>query len=166
MFGFGGSRKPPLNEREVAQAVLAYLEDRRALYDPLFLEYPAHVVESVLDIRRTLTNEAMKLKPTSDLRGIIDAMRAACRDFLGDPAVRPLGRSFGRPGSLHPEFGQALAQLRHVMRIRMHGLSAKYDIDWNNPVDEASRKLKKMIDKGPLPGALEVFRSDQDEPRG
>ncbi len=53
---FGGvSWVPPADERPVAQAVLAMLEDRRVLYRPYEMEDRHHSLASVGRIRKALT---------------------------------------------------------------------------------------------------------------
>jgi hypothetical protein len=51
----GVSWTPPTPDIEVARRVLTFLEDRRVLYDPMEAEVAAHCIESVLQIRRFLT---------------------------------------------------------------------------------------------------------------
>jgi hypothetical protein len=58
------------------------LEDRRVLYNPFAWEEPGHCVESVLEIRRFLTEELGHLPPSSELASNLKAVRGACRKFL------------------------------------------------------------------------------------
>jgi hypothetical protein len=71
---FGISWNPPEAEIAVARRVLAYLEDRRVLYRPYDMEVPEHCVESVVQMRRFLTDEIAKLDTGKEiaqtLRGI------------------------------------------------------------------------------------------------
>ncbi len=46
------------------------------------MEQPSHCIDSVLEIRRFLTNELAKLDPNEPLAQNLQAMRAACRKFL------------------------------------------------------------------------------------
>lgn len=79
---FGVSWNPPEAEATAAKRIIAYLEDRRVLYDPTDMELPRYCVESVLEIRRFLTEELGKLDPHEPLAQNLQAMRAACRKFL------------------------------------------------------------------------------------
>src|SRR5580698_4874598 len=80
---FGGASWQPA-ELEIAGAhrVIAFLEDRRVLYDPCQMEVPDHCVRSVIEIRHCLTEELGKLEGGSELAASLRAMRAACRKFL------------------------------------------------------------------------------------
>ena len=66
---FGVSWNPPEAERTVARRVIAYLEDRRVLYNPGELEVPEHCVESVLEMRRYLTQELQHSRSEAGDRG-------------------------------------------------------------------------------------------------
>jgi len=79
---FGVSWKAPETERSVAKRVVAFLEDRRVLYSPSEMEVPAHCVQSVLEIRRSLTAEISKREEKTEISASLRAMRAACRKFL------------------------------------------------------------------------------------
>lgn len=79
---FGVSWNPPEAEVTAAKRIIAYLEDRRVLYQPTEMEHPSHCVASVLDIRGFLTDELGKLDPHEPLAQNLQAMRAACRKFL------------------------------------------------------------------------------------
>ncbi len=48
---FGVSWTPPASERDTAKGVVAFLEDRRVLYNASELEVPEHCVHSVIEIR-------------------------------------------------------------------------------------------------------------------
>jgi RHS repeat-associated protein len=60
---FGGASWQPA-ELEIAgvRRVIAFLEDRRVLYDPCEMEVPDHCVRSVIEIRHCLTEELGKLE--------------------------------------------------------------------------------------------------------
>lgn len=130
---FGVSWNP--GEAKVIQArqTLAYLEDRRVLYAPWNVEVPEHCVESILDIRRTLTELLGQLDDQDDvIAPHLRAMRAACRQFLtttdglrgGPMGLRPW--MDGTPGWM---FNDALGELRGVFGVHVAQLSAKFGID-------------------------------------
>ncbi len=80
---FGGASWQPADlEVSAARRVIAFLEDRRVLYEPGQMEVPSHCVQSVIEIRRCLTEELGKLEGSSELAASLRAMRAACRKFL------------------------------------------------------------------------------------
>lgn len=133
---FGVSWNPPEPEVTAARRVIAFLEDRRVLFIPSEMEVPDHCVQSVLEIRRVLTDEVGRSTGESDLVQSLRAMRAACRKFLDavgrdDDIVRS-GGQIGHWASW--EFNGALGELRgvfglHVARIATeYGLSVEDDL--------------------------------------
>lgn len=84
---FGVSWGPLEPEIDVARRVIAYLEDRRVLYNPGELEVPEHCVESVLDIRRTLTRELAPLDRETELAASNTAL-GELRGFFGVHVAR------------------------------------------------------------------------------
>ena len=80
-FG-GASWQPAEMEIAAARRVIAFLEDRRVLYEPSEMEVPSHCVHSVIEIRHRLSDELGKLDSGSELAASLRAMRAACRKFL------------------------------------------------------------------------------------
>lgn len=132
---FGVSWNPPEPERAVARRVLAFLEDRRVLYNPYHIEIDDQVTGSVLEIRRFLTPEIGALDTDSGLAGHLRAIRAACRKYLDDtgPSSRRLKalqqwRGFGFDFFL--ELGELRATVgKHVAAIAvMYGLDVEGDL--------------------------------------
>ena len=126
---FGVSWNPGEAKVTYARQTLTYLEDRRVLYAPWNVEVPEHCVESILDIRRTLTGLLGQLDDhDDDIAPHLRAMRAACRQFLtttdqlrnGPIGLRPW--MDGTPGWM---FNDALGELRDVFGIHVAQLSAK-----------------------------------------
>lgn len=76
--------QPSKSELARAKSVVNFLEDRRVLYNPTELEMPDHCIDSVIEIRRRLTQELDGLSYKSQLRLKLKIMRAACRKFLDD----------------------------------------------------------------------------------
>jgi len=132
---FGISWNPPEPEVAVARRVLAFLEDRRVLFNPYYLEVPAHCIQSVLDIRQFVTREIGQLPGESKLGAHLRGIRAACRKFLDN--VQPDSQRRSRPYMLDPsgsEFFTALGELRasigmHIAAIAlMHGLDVEGEL--------------------------------------
>lgn len=131
---FGVSWSPPEPEIAVARRVLVFLEDRRVLFNPYHLEVAHECVDSVIDIRRLLTEEIGRLSSESPLAHHLRAIRAGCRKFLdaAAPSPRRGGRSWGGP--LGSEFFTALGELRstvglHVAALAvMHGLAVEGEL--------------------------------------
>jgi len=68
--------------RAAGRRVLAFLADRRVLFNPYWQEEAGHCAESVLEVRRMLTTEIADLPSDDPLVNHLDAMRASCRRFL------------------------------------------------------------------------------------
>src|SRR4051812_47731175 len=81
---FGVSWQPPEPERAIIRSLLIFLEDRRALYNPFAFEMEHEVANSVLEIRKTLTDTLQHLQEPSSANSNISAMRSACREYLDD----------------------------------------------------------------------------------
>jgi hypothetical protein len=102
---------------------MLFLEDRRVLYNDFAWEEPGHCVESVLEIRRYLTEELGTLTPASELAPHLKAIRSACRKFL-DAMQHQRG---GRAIRLHYHgndsfaFYSALGEFRGAIRAARGG---------------------------------------------
>ena len=128
---FGVSWNPPESDRDFARNLIIYLEDRRALFYPYHMETPFHVNESILEIRKYLTEIIQNLDENSELIPNLKAMRAACRKYLDvSPMTNKRYRSFG------PENATALGDLRGVFGINLAEVSVKYGIDIDKELEE------------------------------
>lgn len=130
---FGVQWTPPQLDRDVARAVISYLEDRRVLYDPHDIELPDYAVQSVFDIRRFLTETLAKGGIANELGDILRGMRAACRKFAGDYDADDDRGLYIRRGPYHDwerqTFYQALGELRGVFGMHIATLAVRYDLD-------------------------------------
>lgn len=130
----GVSWQPPVSDVATARRVIAFLEDRRVLYNPYEAEVAAHCIDSVGEIRRFLTEVLAAGGIADDLGGPLRAMRAACRKFadtLGVESDRAqLYRTdFGVPSIHDFVFNQALGELRGVFGVHLAQISVRYGID-------------------------------------
>jgi hypothetical protein len=129
---FGVSWNPGVAKVASARRVLTYLEDRRVLYAPWNVEIPEHCVESVLEIRRFLTDQLGQLDDQDeDIVPHLRAMRASCRQFLAatdELRDGPMGLQAWH-GTAAWMFNDALGELRAVFGIHIAQLSAKFGID-------------------------------------
>jgi hypothetical protein len=129
---FGISWNPPELEVAVAKRVLAFLEDRRVLFNPYHLEVAEQCVRSVVEIRHFLTLEIGRLGGDSKLGEHLRGIRAACRKFLDDLPSGP-GRILRPhwPGPFESGVFTQLGELRasiglHIAAIAlMHGLDVE-----------------------------------------
>lgn len=133
IIGGGISWNPPTSDVEVAEQLITYLEDRRALYQPYQCETASYVVSSILEIRKRLTQDLEQLDRSSPLAQSLLAMRAACREFLDrvegvDPHIM-----FYRPGPIWDrneiDFFMALGELRRTMGIHAAQIAVRYGVD-------------------------------------
>jgi len=127
---FGVSWNPPEPEVSVARRVLAFLEDKRVLFNPYHLEVADQCVQSVLEIRRFLTGEIGQLADDSKLSDHLRGIRAACRKFLDD-MPRGHGRIL-RPhwaGPFESEFFTQLGVLRGEIGIRIAAIAVMHGLD-------------------------------------
>jgi len=130
---FGVSWNPPQSQIAVARRLIAYLEDRRVLYNPYQMEVPHHCIHSVIEIRRKLTMELINLAADEEPAAHLRAMRAACRKFL-DTVQEKEGRkrSYRRhwdSGSDSWIFNSALGELRGIIGIHVAALAAQHGLD-------------------------------------
>jgi hypothetical protein len=128
---FGVSWNPPEAEIAVARRVLAFLEDRRVLYRPFDVEIPEQCVDSVIEIRKFLTDEIAKLAATKEIAQSLRGMRAACRKFLDESAGPRGGRIHGRRfhGPWDAQLFDALGELRGTFGIHVARLAAEHGLD-------------------------------------
>lgn len=135
---FGVQWTPSKSEREIIRRLLTFLEDRRVLYVPRFLEVEGEVELSVSQIREELTKTLQALSDTSTAAGPVRAMRRACRKFLTEPypvfpnTLRRVERDripSVRRGEFSDGFFIALGELRTVFGIHIAALSVSYGID-------------------------------------
>lgn len=127
----GVSWNPPEAEIAVARRVLAFLEDRRVLYRPFDMEVPHHCVDSVVEIRKFLTDEIAKLDKSKEIAQSLRGMRAACRKFL-DHSPGSATAAFDRRrfhGAWDVGLSDSLGELRGAFGIHVARLSAEFGLD-------------------------------------
>jgi hypothetical protein len=128
---FGVSWNPPKAEVTAARKIIAFLEDRRVLYNPYQMEDPRHCKSSVIEIRQFFTKELGTLTDKDGLAANLRAMRAACRNFLDAVGVKDAPRgTFGIHGLSHDwQFMSAIGELRGVIGLHIAAIAAKHGLD-------------------------------------
>jgi hypothetical protein len=130
---FGISWNPPASERDLARRVIAFLEDRRVLYNPSEMEMPEHCVHSVIEIRHYITSELQKIDEDTEIAKKLRAMRAGCRKFLntvqGDRGLDIIRYGFHRGHSSSWIFNAALGEMRGVFGVHLLQIAAEYGLD-------------------------------------
>ncbi|MFF8376237.1 DUF6650 family protein [Streptomyces sp. NPDC015661] len=130
---FGGlDWEASVPQREVAQKLLVYLEDRRVLTAPRpvieAVEVPQHCVASVFQIRETLTQFLMDPDTGDELAQQLKTLRAACRRFLND-----VGSDHSPSPTVNAwsaaTFGNALGEFRALFGIQLALIAAQYKLD-------------------------------------
>ena len=133
---FGVSWNPPEADITVARRLVRYLEDRRVLYNPWHIEIPEHCIESVIEIRRFLSDVLQDLATSGELEASVRAMRSACRKFL-DTTARPDEQIIPyayRSGWQSWAFFSALGELRGVFGVHLAKLAAQHGLDVEEPL--------------------------------
>lgn len=115
-------------DKDIVQALVTFLEDRRVLYNAEYLEVETEVSSSVVDIRKELTEALQQVEPRGPAIIPLSAMRAACRRYLDHPRERVqhfdrLGRGENVPG-----FFIALGEMRATFGAELKRLDKLYDL--------------------------------------
>ena len=130
---FGVSWVPPVSDRREASAIVAFLEDRRVLFNPLAIETPDHCLYSVLEIRKRLTQLMERISPESELYSYAKAMRIACREFANKCEAIDLKKIIYHYHHDFPLelilFSNALGELRSTFGIMLAQIAVVYGID-------------------------------------
>ena len=119
LTGIGISWKPKEAERDIVRGLIIYLEDRRALTMHHRREFSPHVVESILDIRKQLTEALQRLDDDSKANDRLRLMRGACAAFLNKmgPGHQSQIEFFEELGAFRAVFGQQIAELAYMYSI-------------------------------------------------
>jgi hypothetical protein len=115
---------------EVVRRFLVFLEDRRVLYNPMWLEEVSQVDRSVHEIREQCTEALKALAPDALAVPPIRAIRSAARRYFDErnEQFRFFDRgSDRREGS--PGFFVALGGFRATVGQQVAMLAAHYDVD-------------------------------------
>jgi len=120
---FGVSWTSPEDERQQVGQYLAFLEDRRVLFDDYCYEDKSYVNLSIIEIRKettTLIGKHLAAEAQDSLR----AIRAACRDYLSTSDTRKRSRcdmagTWSRLGQLRSLVGVHIARLCTIYGIKV-----------------------------------------------
>jgi hypothetical protein len=108
-----------------ARAVVKFLEQRGALYQPFNIESSQHAVDSLKEIRTYLTQLQAELEDDPMLELIVDSMNHACRHFMNTTSR----------DAPEAEVFYALEALRKFIGLNLKDLSAKYGVQIGAPLD-------------------------------
>lgn len=120
---------PGPSQRDRVRDYLLMLEDRRALYNPMWLEAESQVIGSLHDIRAAST-EALRRFDENDFATVpIRAVREACRRFHDDAAVDFPHMGGGSRSGTSTGFFMALGALRATIGQQVAMLVGHYDLE-------------------------------------
>lgn len=134
---FGGLSwaDPGPSDAEIVRQFIVFLEDRRALYNPMQLEVPADVDRSIHQIREQCTRTLQQLGSDAFAVGPLRAIREAGRRFHDDAQedFPHFHQDWDRPHRLGghdcgPGFFVALGALRATVGHQVALLAAHYDL--------------------------------------
>lgn len=137
---FGVSWNPPETDRDIVRKLITFLEDRRALYNPYNIETPMFVDQSLLEIRKELTDTLQRIDDNPNISPHLRAMRAACRKYLNEVSNQSSPRFHYREF----ETFAALGELRAPFGIHIAQLVVKYGID----IEEELVSILPIEDEG------------------
>ena len=123
---FGVSWNPPEAEREIVRKLITFLEDHRALYNPLDIGMPQYIDRAIAEVRRQLTSILETLDENSEIAQHVRAMRAACRKFPNETTPHNRLKYYGKGDS---ESSVALGELRSTFGTHIAQLGVMYGID-------------------------------------
>jgi hypothetical protein len=139
---FGRTLQPSEADRRTARGVIAFLEDRRALYENPEREVTEHLIGSVLRIREHLNDLLVDGALPDGIAELLRPIRAACRTFLTTTAIDdtearrlidPTGPD--RPRVLRTEAHFALRRLRDAAGFNIGLLAVRYGLDVEEQLD-------------------------------
>lgn len=141
---FGISWDPGQTDKDHAKEVVAFLEDRRVLYNSSEMEIPHYCVESVLEIRKFLTQK-IGISQNGDFQNSLRAMRASCKKFLDTVGVNGDILRFGNHNGHWASwmFNGAIGELRGVFGVHLVKIAAMYGLD----IEESLAKILPAIDE-------------------
>lgn len=143
-LGWGVQWEPPARDRDTVRKLLAFLEDRRVLFNPYQNEFEDQVNASILTIREHCTEAVGQMSEKAPAVSSVRAIGAACRRFLDEPRpsfddiadgrrVPPMfwERHYHglRPGSDPAAFFTALGEFRAFVGTQIAILAATYEVD-------------------------------------
>jgi hypothetical protein len=116
-------------DKQIAQRVVSFLEDRRILYFDFHAENESFCVQSANAAREFLTEQLGQAKPGKSLASSLKAMRSAFRHFVDVGGSH--GENFwklSRSGSMGP-LSMALGELRGRVGLHVALISYYYGLE-------------------------------------
>lgn len=128
---FGVSWNPPEHERNIARRIIIFLEAKRVLFCPYEYETINPVINSVVDIKDSLTSELSYINEMSVLQKYVRSMRNACNKLLSTCPDDDNFRYYAnRSGNINNWiFISAIGEMRGVFGIMIGQIASSYGLD-------------------------------------
>jgi hypothetical protein len=121
----------------ITRRVLAFLEDRRVLYNLTEFEYPIPCYQSVATIREKLSTELGLLESSAELAKQLRGIRSECRSFRETCEQNSLLverlNDYAYPAK-HWEFIEGLGRLRKGAGFHIAAISISFGLDVEEPL--------------------------------
>lgn len=145
---FGFNWKPLKDKREIISKLIVFLEDRRVLYVPYHMEFGPWVVNSIIEIRKEITETMKQFTDDDPTLQVLETMRAACRKFLQEyDSSKPKIYGF----SYEMRLAIYLGEFRAVMGLALAQICSVYKVDVKQelasifPISDEESKQNKTI---------------------
>jgi hypothetical protein len=140
---FGRTLTPSDQERATVRGLIAFLEDRRALYESPDREVTDHLIGSVAQIRQRLNELLTTGELPETIAELLRPIRAACRDFLSAAQIGEADAQAlidpsdpERVRVLRPRAYFQLKALRDTAGFNIGLLAVRYGIDVEDQIDD------------------------------
>jgi hypothetical protein len=131
-------------DRKIAQALIAFLEDRRVLYGRRFPGDEMECVNSVFAIRKFLGSQLLNEEMSAELGSTLKSMQAACRRFISEAGRNGCNfRDHHRSQHSTDSFSLALGQLQASMGFYIVTLAAQYRIPVHEDLEAILPKARE-----------------------
>ena len=133
---FGISWDPSKTDRDKIRSLITFLEDRRVLYNPFNSEVSIWMSESIIEIRKKLTDIVSDFKEDTEATQIIRTMRSSCRKYLDRTYKHQ------KKGLINRTIIENLIELRSVFGLCIGKLSIMFGID----IEESLAEIIPVLD--------------------
>jgi hypothetical protein len=129
---FGRGKAAPKREEDIVYRLLVFLDGRRVLFDPITVEEPSLVAESVLLMRERLDKDLESLAPDAAATPVLRDMRRACLEYL---------TRVPNPSVFKREWPHAINDLRKDVADGVEALETAYGVSMPGGVGRETRVI-------------------------
>lgn len=150
-FGFSVNWEKVSGDKQIAQQVITFLEDRRVLFGKRHMEDEMHCVSSANEMRHFLSDQLFRVQAGKSLATSIRAIRAALREFVDAAGPNACNFRYHGGGAMTDEFSLALGELRSRVGLQVALIAGQYGIKVE---DDLAQILPPALDDDPsfMPG--------------